>query len=1041
MKSEKPHKNPFLITLKVVCWVVGVLVIIAGAIIWGISAYLRPDNIVKLIEEKSAEYLDAEIKIGKLDYRLWHNYPWLQFEVDSLQVISKSLDNIPDQQLKQLPAYSDSLASLIRLCGEINVHALFKDKIELRNLYIEKPSVNIVMVNDSSTNYNILKTELPKNTKIPKIDISEIRVESPVDLSFFALDRAIEGALDIENFYLIKETDKTYKIGFDGIAKGRYQEFALINDIPVKFTTEISPSLPDLAVTLNNFSIVYGGLKLDLSGDIKANQNGVDLKDINLNFAIDDIFTFIKYLPPTVLDKIQLPEGITGVIPLKVTARLLSPYQISKEKYQDFSFRDLPLFSAVVNISDANLNLTPPKGKRIEADDIYLIMECNFDPNDSEQTTLSIAELRMRGEGISLEGVAHVANLTGEKQTFDGNVNFESPLMESLSYFVPRSSVKVSGYLKGDVQFSGNALELGQKGFSDLTLSGNLLSHSLKVNSNKSGNVKMKNMKTDFRGKIPSYPLSNYTGTKLGFDFTADSILAVSNGTNLLLSKLQVNLSAADTVAGSPDPYGTLTVKAKSINALADANRFNADNLTLKARGTLNSKGAGNYSEIAATKGGNDELIASRINHTPLVVEYDGGGILQTIMGMVDLDADIRIEKGNFKTPLYLYPIQFSGVDLNTNLNKLTLSTRKIQLANTGVSLWAEMEGIEPFMTTFSATPLNISADINFSNVDINELSWGYYGAQISQGISPDSVFYVPNMLPLTAADSVCVAIPRNIDANIRLFSDGAQYMQYKFSPLSTDIVVKDGEATLRKLTIGAPYCTAIVDWTYSTSRLDNIYMDLKAQVNDFEFSKFYPVFPQLIDKAPELKDFTGEINANIGCRFDMFPDMFMNPESLQSRFDIKGSHLQFARQGKIEKITHLMLIEGDGPIHIDNINITGAFHDNLLQVNPFKIRFEDYQLGFAGINNLAGDIYYHLALEKSPFHVPFGVTLRGKLKHPDVRVGGTHINDNEAEVVSRDLSSHVNANIMAYLRHGWLLFVQEAAKYQQLNLKDESGK
>ena len=75
--------------------------------------------------------------------------------------------------------------------------------------------------------------------------------------------------------------------------------------------------------------------------------------------------------------------------------------------------------------------------------------------------------------------------------------------------------------------------------------------------------------------------------------------------------------------------------------------------------------------------------------------------------------------------------------------------------------------------------------------------------------------------------------------------------------------------------------------------------------------------------------------------------------------------------------------------------------------------------------------MYYHLALEKSPFHLPFGVSLSGKFRHPEVNLGGTRFNNYRAEMVPLEPASKINVNIMAYLKHGWLLFVQEAAKYE----------
>lgn len=1026
--QSKHHRHTLL---KVVAWIAGCLIVIAGAIVWGVCEYLSPERITRLIEEKSGEYLNAEIKIGKLDYHVRKSYPWLEFEVDSLEVISKSLEGVSPDLQKQLPLYSDSLASIVKLQGKINLHALWRDKIQLKDLEIVKPAANIVMVNDSISNFTILKHSLPDKFKQPEIDLSEIKVISPVNFNFFSLGDDIQAKLEVENFYLAKLAAYTYKIGFEGVVNGHYQNYILQDNLPIKFTTELTPSPQDLSANLDNLSLSYGGLKLDMKGDVKTNKRGMELSNVKLNVDIDDVFTFLTQLPSPITDKIKIPEGINGHLPISVTLSLNSPYEINQNKLKNFTLHDLPLFSAIVNIKDANLNLTPTHGKKIEADNLYLIMECNYDPYNSEQTYLTIAEVRMKGEGISLEGVAHISNLTGDMQSFTGNVNFQTPLVESLAYFIPSSPVNLAGYLKGEVNFSGEAIEYGQKGLKDIAIAGDIKSNSLKVKSGRSGNLSLKNVKTIFNASIPSYPLTSYTGTKLGFDFSADSIVSKAPGMNLLLGKLNLKLDAADTVSGSPDPYGVLKINAGSVNANLEGNEIAAQNLKIEASGMLNSSSSGTYTSVSPSNGGNDELIASRIKHTPLVVEYDGGGILQTIMTMVSLNTNVKIQKGTFNTPAYLYPVEFSDVDLSSDLNNLDLQARNIKISDTGVSLRSHIEGLKPFMTSFSATPLKIRSDLKFTNVDINQLSWGYYGALISHEEPVDSVFYAPSMTPLTAQDSVCVAIPRNIDANIRLFSDAAEYMQYKFFPLSTDIIVNNGVATLSNLTVGTPYCTAVVDWTYSTAQLDNIFMNLKAKVKDFEFAEFYPVFPSLIDKTPELKDFTGTINADINCRFDMFPDMFMNPQSLAGNFDIKGSHLQFARQGKIEKITHLMLIEGTEPILIENININGGFHDDLLQVNPFKIKFDEYQLGVGGVNNTAGDIYYHLALEKSPFHLPFGVTLKGKMSHPEVRVGGTHINDKETEEVTTNLTSNLNINIMSYLRHGWLLFIQEAAKYE----------
>ena len=1024
----KPKKNPWLTTLKVVAWCVGILILFAGIVIWIIADYYSPARIKDLIEKESDKYLNAEINIGRLEYKLFSTYPWLYFEVDTLNIVSKSLDGISIQEKAQLPDYADSLFSVDKITGMVNIHDLIHHKLALKDINISKPSVNIVMVNDSVTNFNIAP-KMPEIKKMPEVDITEINVEAPLDLNFFSLQQEAKANVNVENFFLINHGDKKYEIGFDGSADGVYKQFSLPQRVPLKFKTGIMFDLPNFTAKMDNLSCSLAGASLDAKGEIIASKNGIDFQNADFKIWIDDIFTLLQTLPSDIIDMIPLPEGITGVLPLGITAHLEEPFHIYPEGFDLPGCQDLPEILATVTVEDANLIYHPRGGKKIVANDIYIEVSGHYNPHNTEATSIYVKEIRMHGEGISLKGHAHVDNLTGETQNFEGDFSFKSPLMETLSYLLPNSSMKIAGYLKGDIEFKGYANNLGKDGVKNLALSGDVESTSLKVTAASLGNLRLKNFKGDYQARIPSYPLTDYSGTKLDMDLTADSVALKNSDTNLLLAALAMKLDAIDTVKGNPNPNGSLTLNLGSLNLSQGTTGFIADNIALYASGALNSTTPPSYSTVPSYNPGNDSIIFSRVDHTPSTLVYGGGGMIQTLMTMVNLNADFSLGKAKFKSPDYLFPVEVEGLKVSTDLDHAGFSASDIVIARSSCSITGDAYGLKPFITSNEATRLKASALIDFNNVDINQLSWGYYGAMTALG--KDSVFYVPPMLPFTAADSVCVLIPRNIDADIKLNSNSAEYMQYKFAPLSTDIIVKDGAATLQALTVGTPYCTAIVDWTYSTSQLDNIFMDLNAKVENFSFSPFYNVFPSLTQKAPEIENLTGEINAQIGCYFNMFPDMFMNEESLKGHFDIKGSNMEFARKGKRQTITHLMLIEGNHPIKIQNINLDGDFHNNILQLNPFKLAFDDYQLGLAGVNNTAGDLYYHIALEKSPFHMPFGVSIFGKMKHPQFRLGGTAIDDYRSEMVTTNPDTKINANIMAYLKHGWLLFVQEAAKYE----------
>ena len=179
--------------------------------------------------------------------------------------------------------------------------------------------------------------------------------------------------------------------------------------------------------------------------------------------------------------------------------------------------------------------------------------------------------------------------------------------------------------------------------------------------------------------------------------------------------------------------------------------------------------------------------------------------------------------------------------------------------------------------------------------------------------------------------------------------------MDWEFSPLSTQIIIDNGVATLHNLTVGAPYCTAIVDWTYSTADLNDIFMQLHADVKNFEFRDFLTQFPPSRRRIHNWPIFQVLSRLKPTASSLMFPDMFLNVESMKGDVNIDGEDIEFKREGKIAGITHLMLIKGDNPLAVPSLKIHGSFHDNLLQVDPFTIKCGGYELLVAGVNNPKG--------------------------------------------------------------------------------------
>lgn len=459
---------------------------------------------------------------------------------------------------------------------------------------------------------------------------------------------------------------------------------------------------------------------------------------------------------------------------------------------------------------------------------------------------------------------------------------------------------------------------------------------------------------------------------------------------------------------------------------------LNGLNLELKGGQRKQPYKAKRYVSTAATSE-NDRVVERNVAHTPLFLTVNLPEKARELISTFDLSAKLQVASGTLTADAYPAPNTFTNLLLETNLDSLKINSVDLSTRGASAHIEGSVDGLRDFLLTPAPAPLAVSLDAGFSDIDINRLAGNYYaGQKLITGETPPYQEATPS--GTTASDSLCIVIPRNLAVNARLHADRAEYMQWEFSPLSADIILKEGDATLKDLTITAPYAKVDADWTYSTADLDSIYMSVKADVDNFNFRKFLIDFPEIAYTAPQLQNLDADVSLHADGSFLMFPTMFVNAPSIEGNATLDASGISFAREGKIAKITHFMLIKGDTPLTVDTLHIAAAFHDNLLQIDPFTLDCNGYKLLVGGVNNMQGEIYYHVGLLSTPFHLPFGVNIVGNYHHPGIRFGGRWIKDGRERTISSDLGDDVEVNIMQQLAHGWQLFVGNAAKYDSAN-------
>lgn len=1032
-ESTPKGGNIFKRILKIAGWTVASILTLFILIIVGVTLYLTPERLSSIISEEASKELNADIKVFNADYTLWSSFPYLHISVDSLNIHSRSLDKLPEKLRKSLPANSGFLASTGTLKAGINLLKAFKGEYDLRGVEVSHPVINLVEYNDSINNFSIIPGS-DKKIDIPRISVDTINIPAPLSLSYSNISSESSAQININNLIAAKDTEPdTYHISFSGDAKGSFGSFDLSQPIPVDMDGIVRFRFNPIALDLSGFSFNISGISSKTDLDMSIDKEPV-INSLKSYISSPDIIAalspFAKLLPPQF-------SGLSGNLPIKINCNLNSPLHIADKS----SSVSIPSFDLYIESDDANLAYPLKGAKTLRIADMDIEAGITYDKNHPETSLISLKQLDLTTDDtrISLSGEAK--DILSGQPAVNADLKCVANLKELSEILLPGSTMSMDGAIEGDTKFSFRISDIKNPEITDLKADGNFKSPLLKIKDKANDLIaSISAFSLNVDADLPALSTASLTDARFKIKTSAAKADMRNSGDSVRLA-LGKTILVADAGGrkskNSTTIAGDLALKTDAISSITPSSTLSISDVAMDMKAAmLNIPWQPTSSWTATTPSPEDSIIEKRVTHTPLYLSANIPSMMQTILSLADIDLTLSAREGELFAESYPAHNRFSNLTLQTDLDTLAINSLNIASRSTSADISGKVKGLRAFLLASSPTLLDLDLDARFDDVNINELSGTYYaGVERITGKPVD--FVVPAPGPYTAADSICVVIPRNLVADIRLHSDRAEYKSWQFSPLSTEITLHDGIAKIGKLCVGAEYGSASVDWTYSTADLNNIFMQLNIGVNEFDFNKFLAAFPSIASANPELSNLSASISADAEGKFLMYPSMFLNTPSLSGEITLNGDGIEYKRDKKTARITHFLLLKGDGPLKLDNFTAHGSFHDNLLQVDPFTLKCGKYEILLGGVNNLQGEIYYHLGLMHSPFHFPFGVNIVGNYHHPKIRFGGNGIKDGREREISADLYDSADVNIMRQLRQGWLLFVENAAKYDATNNHD----
>ena len=405
------------------------LAVVATAVaVWVLS----PETLTPMVEKYSSDYLDAKVTARRVELTFWKTFPKVQVDVEGLTVVSDALRDITPQQRAQLPADADTLLTMQRFSGGINVWAATMGYLMLYDVEIDAPRVNLV------------------------------KVTGDAPISFFSLSDSIDAAISIVSTTLDGAKAPVYTLSARGGGGGRLAPFFELP--PLKFgidgTIKWNQHQPD-HINLSDFTFDVGGNILKMNADVSFSES-VLLHELDLyavRLKTDDV---VRLIPDDYKGELARIKSDAEV---DLTARLLKPYDVGQ---LSDSVPGLPHLELTLKIPGGSLEYGRLNLRRMKAD-----VTATIDGDNPDGSSVDIRELELQGGavGFSLAGtVTHPLSDPRISGEFDGRIDFSALPVQLLQ----RLPFAVRGRLSGQTNVRMRLSDIDPKRFHNMRADGSV---------------------------------------------------------------------------------------------------------------------------------------------------------------------------------------------------------------------------------------------------------------------------------------------------------------------------------------------------------------------------------------------------------------------------------------------------------------------------------------------------------------------------------------------------------------------------------------
>lgn len=319
--------------------------------------------------------------------------------------------------------------------------------------------------------------------------------------------------------------------------------------------------------------------------------------------------------------------------------------------------------------------------------------------------------------------------------------------------------------------------------------------------------------------------------------------------------------------------------------------------------------------------------------------------------------------------------IHIPAIKFDYGADTLHIEDSRLQVGNSDFKLIGEVTDL----SDFAADSGLLRADFNFisERTDIDQLL-DYFsgmgveeeslqeGEQLADLSSMEDISSQENSAeeesqPETNQEGDPFMVPGKIDLTLNTDIAQATAFGNDIKKVGGEVTIKDGVLVVRQLGFTSDAARMQLTAMYKSPRRNHLYAGIDFHLLDIEIDKLIKMVPQIDSVVPMLKSFAGQAEFHLAAETYLNSKYELKKSTLLGAAAIEGRDLVVLDSETFDKIASLLNFKKSQENKIDSLVVDMTVFRNEVDIYPFVVGMDKYQLILSGRHNLDMSFDYHI--------------------------------------------------------------------------------